>query len=118
MNKREEAQAQEYLIEYIKLQYPNVIFCAQIAGLNIGARLMQMAKRLGYWKGFPDLLIMEPKGVYHGLAIEMKKEGKYRLTIEQESTLSALSRKGYYAVVADGFEKAKMFVDNYLSLKI
>ena len=44
---------------------------------NEGKRSLTTArilKAMGLQPGFPDLLILEPKGEYHGLAIEMKTE--------------------------------------------
>ena len=38
---------------------------------------MAEAKRLkasGYKRGFPDVFVYEPRGPFHGLAIELKKE--------------------------------------------
>lgn len=72
-------------------------------------------KRMGVSAGFPDVEIPLPSGPYHGLYIEMKRQKGGRLTIEQEGWLNYLNGKGYMAVVANGFEKAKEIFNHYMS---
>jgi hypothetical protein len=85
-------------------------------------------KNLRSSKGFPDIVIYEPKGDYHGLFIELKVEGvklfkKDGITFvsdhiyEQNIMIMDLRRKGYFADFAIGFDQAKARIDWYMNLK-
>lgn len=71
-------------------------------------------KRMGMSVGFPDFFIYEPRGGYHGLAIELKRRKCGRVTEEQKKCLKELSERGYYATVCYGFDDAKAVIDRYL----
>ena len=71
-------------------------------------------KRMGMLPGFPDFFIYEPRGIYKGLAIEMKRIKGGRITEEQKECLAKLSERGYYATVCRGFDEAKAVIDRYL----
>ena len=75
---------------------------------------VQKLKRMGMLPGFPDFFIYEPRGVYHGLAIEMKRVKGGRVSEEQKECLKKLSDRGYYATVCRGFDEAKEVIDRYL----
>jgi hypothetical protein len=82
-------------------------------------------KGLRSQRGFPDLVIYEPRGGYHGLFIELKQEGTklYKKDgepctphlHEQEYTLHQLRQRGYMAVFAVGWDEAKDIIDDYLN---
>ena len=73
-------------------------------------------KRLGMRVGFPDIIIFEPRGNYHGLAIELKREKGGRVSEAQKECLDELNARGYLAVVCRGFTEAKDVIDRYLKL--
>lgn len=78
---------------------------------------MREAKRLkasGYKRGFPDVFIYEPRGRWHGLAIELKRDKGGRLSAPQREWIAALEARGYRAVVAKGLEAAKEVLTEYL----
>ena len=75
------------------------------------------AKKSGYKKGFPDLFIYEPRGSYHGLAIELKV-GYNKPTIEQLNWLKKLTDKGYLATTCRGIDEALEVINGYLKGKI
>lgn len=72
-------------------------------------------KRTGYVKGIPDLLIFEPRGTFHGLMIEMKKDEKSYATKEQKEWQEKLNARGYRSEICKSFEDAKRVIDEYLS---
>ena len=82
------------------------------------------ASKLRSSRAFPDLVIYEPRGNYHGLFIELKAEGtrlyKRNLTPvtehikEQLNMLDKLYERGYCARFAVGFDEAKKLIDEYL----
>ena len=111
-----EENIQISIVDYLKLQYPNVLFTATMGGQfqrHYSQRLK--AKRTGYLKGVSDLLIFEPKGRYCGLFIELKRDKKCYPTAEQKQFISKASDRGYYATCAKGFEQCKDLIDKYLN---
>ncbi len=113
--------------QYIRMQYPGVLFNSDLAGsmrLTIGQAVA--LKSLRSDRGFPDIIIYEPKGQYHGLFIELKKDGE-RVTnkkgfpatphiAEQFLIIERLKSKGYWAGFAVGFDEAKSLIDLYMKL--
>ena len=111
--------------QYLRLQYPNVLFNSDLAGsmkLTIGQAVQ--LKTLRSNRGFPDIAIYEPRNGYHGLFIELKKEGEklYKKIgdpvddhiKEQLYCLLKLKSKGYQTAFAIGFDQAKFIIDEYL----
>lgn len=83
---------------------------------NEGKRNYQTAavlRSLGLKRGVPDILIFEPRGGYHGLAIEMKDNGG-KLTEPQKQWLRALIDRGYKAGVCYSAESAIKVIERYL----
>lgn len=70
----------------------------------------------GMKKGVPDNFIAEPRGKYHGLYIELKREKKSlsRKSPEQREWIKKLNEAGYKAVFCYGAEEAKRAVLEYL----
>ena len=122
-----ELELQAQVADYIRLQYPDVIFHSDFGSgikLTMGQAIKQ--KRLnGGRRAWPDLFLAEPKGKYSGLFIELKKEGvrvyKKDGTLvsdghirEQYDMLEQLRRRGYAANFACGFDEAKALIDRYM----
>lgn len=124
-----EAELQKQVAIYIRMQYPDVIFHSDFGS---GAKLSPWQARMqriqnGGRRAWPDMMIAEPIGNYHGLFIELKREGA-RLKkqngewasshiAEQNIMLNELSNKGYKAEFAIGFEQALDLIDDYLGGK-
>ena len=70
-------------------------------------------KRMGVKAGVPDLCLPYPSNGYHGLYIEMKRDGG-RLTAAQREYLAWLNENGYRAVVCYGTEHAINVLEYYL----
>lgn len=86
---------------------------------NEGKRLPQYVaklKRMGMRTGFPDFFVYEPRGGFHGLAIEMKRRRGGQVSDAQAACLEELERNGYKAVVCRGFDEARAVVDRYLEM--
>lgn len=118
--------------DYMRYAYPKVLFNSDLSGsmrLTIGQA--KAFKNLRSNRGFPDLMIMEPRGSFHGLFIELKKEGQeiyckkkadeYGNPVlkddhlkEQNEVIQALKERGYYACFAIGFDEARKIIDAYL----
>lgn len=124
-----EAELQKQVAIYIRMQYPDVIFHSDFgSGVKLTPWQAKMQKmQNGGRRAWPDMVLAEPVGKYHGLFIELKKEGT-RLKkkngdwasehiAEQDAVLSELNDKGYKAEFAIGFEQALNLIDDYLGGK-
>ena len=111
--------------EYLKLQYPNVIFNTDLSGIRLTMGQAVQAKKLRSSNGFPDLVIYENRMDYPALFIELKRKGEriYKKDgtpvnehiTEQLEMLKKLKRRGFMADFALGFEEAKELIDWYLT---
>lgn len=130
-----EAELQSNVALYIRRQYPNVMFHSDFgSGVKLSpwqARTQKLQN--GGRRAWPDMFIAEPSPrcidgswdyEWHGLFIELKKEGT-RLKKkngewasshieEQYDVLDRLEFIGYKAVFAVGFEEAINIIDKYL----
>ena len=75
-----------------------------------GARL----KRMGVKRGVSDILLLVPRGEWHGLCVELKRRTGGRLSREQEEFLQFESAQGYRCAVAYGWEDAARIIEEYL----
>jgi hypothetical protein len=115
--------------DYLRYQYPKVIFNSDLAGsmrLTIGQAVALKSLRSN--RGFPDIVIYEPRetkyGDKYGLFIELKREGEKIFTkigkpatphiAEQQEVITELNNRGYVASFAVGFQQAKDLIDSYL----
>ena len=108
-----EYQLQKAVCKYLELQ--QVLYCGSMGGqyqVHMSQRIK--AKKSGYKKGFPDLFIYEPRGSYHGLAIELKtgynKASKPQLYWQKE-----LIKRGYKAEICTGIDEALDTINTYLN---
>ena len=109
---------------YMRLQYPKIIFHYDLAGLNLSRAQAGMTKVIQGGKGYPDLFIAEPRANFHGLFIEVKKEGTVLWKVkggpatdhigDQIDMLNRLTELNYYAEFGVGFDHCKELIDNYL----
>ena len=122
-----EAQILNQVCQYLKYQYPNVIYRVDFAAgmkMTIGQAVRQ--KKLQHGRAYPDLFIAEPNGEYNGLYIELKKYGEKVFTAkgkfksphikEQYYMLEKLKDKGFMAEFAFGFDNCKYIIDKYMKM--
>jgi hypothetical protein len=110
-----EANQQEIVIKYLRLAYPDALYCASAGGMwTSDSQRIKMA-RTGYVKGFPDLFIYEPRGAFFGLAIEMKKEKGGTASPEQKRWQEQLRNRGYASYICKGSEEAIKVIDEYFN---
>ena len=101
------------LAEYIRRQYPNLLWSATCGGMRVSVGVAVKNKRAGYQKGCADILIFKSNNLYHGLHIEMKaKEGV--MSPEQRLWEIRATENGYLYRVAYDFDSAKAFIDSYI----
>ena len=119
-----EENLQIAVCNYLRAQYPKVLFNSDLSGIKLTMGQAVKAKKLRSSKGFPDLVIYEPRGNYHALFLELKREGEKILNKkgdlktdhlkEQDEVISKLCVKDYLACFAIGFDEAKRIIDMYL----
>jgi hypothetical protein len=110
-----ESNQQEIVIKYLRLAYPDALYCASAGGMRTSYLQAIKMKRTGYVKGFPDLFIYEPRGEYNGLAIEMKKEKGGVASPEQKRWQEQLRNRGYASYICKGSEDAIKTIDEYFN---
>lgn len=74
---------------------------------------------LHHKRGYPDLFISEPRGDYHGLFVELKRNSseiarKTKHNQEQQAYHEKLRDKGYCVVYGLGFDDAMRKINEYL----
>jgi hypothetical protein len=127
-NNQREKKISIELAKYINLQYPDVIFFPDASGvrLTMGQAIQLRAQRCNRYK-IPDFFILEPKGYYHGLILELKREdeiiflkdgslSKNKHIQEQHKSLIKLQSVGYFALFSVGLDSAIRIVDRYMNL--
>jgi len=123
-----EAQEHKQLADYIKMQYPKVIFNSDMSGIKLTIGQAKKAAALRSDNKFPDIVLYHRNSLYNGLFIELKrtgeklcnKNGQYKTEHlnKQADTLLALNGQGFCCLFAIGFEGAKIIIDNYMKLKL
>lgn len=113
-----EDQEQQAVIDWARMmagKYPELELLHHIP--NGGSRNKAEAakfQRMGVKSGIPDLCLPVPKGLYHGLYIEMKRQTSWTLTDAQKDVISKLAAQGYYCEVCPGAEAAIKIITWYL----
>ena len=126
-----ESTLQCHVADYLRLQYPHALFHSDYGS---GIKLTPGQSRIQYRqnggrRGWPDMFIASVQSIggkyYHGLFIELKREGTriYKKDgvsfatshlADQHKVLVALNRAGYLTMFAIGFDQAKQIIDEYL----
>src|SRR6056297_3458772 len=74
-----EEAIQQQICQYVKVQYPNVLFNTDLSGIKLPMGLAVKVSKLRSSRAFPDLVFYEPRKIngkmYYGLFIELKKDG-------------------------------------------
>ena len=94
---------------------PTPLYSATVGGVRLAIHTAKKMKEAGYSKGVPDMLVYEPRGMYAGLAIEVKTE-KGRASDEQKEWIRALNSKGWRAEICKGFEECADVICEYFDL--
>jgi hypothetical protein len=123
---QKEAQLREQIAWWLKAQYPGLVYRFDLAAdmkLTVGQAARH--KRLHPERGYPDLLLLEPRAGFAGAFFELKAENAklYKANgqlysdshlAEQETMLQRLRDKGYYATFAQGFDDCVAKISDYL----
>ena len=114
--RHEEHDIQKKVVIWLSQFYPKALYTISPTGLVNSKAFGSKAKALGYRKGTPDIMILEPKGGFNGLLIELKKDNGV-LSIDQRQFLEEADARGYKTKVCYGFEAAKDGIRTYLDLR-
>jgi len=94
-----EANQQEIVVKYLRLAYPEALYCASAGGMRTSYLQAIKMKRTGYVKGFPDLFIYEG-----GTA-----------SPEQKRWQEQLRNRNYCSYICKGSDQAIKVIDEYLN---
>ena len=118
--------------DYIRLQYPRVLFChiANERKAHVYRKMNgksyspngQKLKKMGVQAGMPDVMVFSQRemivqglrGSFCGVAIELKIKPN-RPTEKQLEVLQKLNRQGWFTAVCYTFDEAKEVLDKYLA---
>ena len=73
-------------------------------------------KKQGVKSGVPDVCILEPRGDFHGLFIELKV-GYNKLSKNQENWIDKLGVRAYKTAVSYSLDETRAIIDEYLKIK-
>lgn len=115
-----ESDEQTWLFKWAQdmaaLKWPELALMYHIP--NGGSRNKVEAARLkaqGVKKGVPDVFLPVPRGGYHGLYIEMKRQKGSVVSQEQKEYIAALRAQGYRVEVCKGFHAAADVIEEYMN---
>jgi len=117
------------ICDYLRSQYPKVMFISEASGVRVSIGLSTKLKKMRSKHTHADLYILQPKLVqdeqlYCGLILELKavniykKDGsllKNEHVEDKQRTIDRLNQIGYKATFATGFDEARKIIDNYLT---
>ena len=114
-NKSPEHDIQVQLIAMLESIEPRPLYTATVGGVRLAIHTAKKMKEAGYSKGVPDLLVFEPRGMYEGLAIEVKTP-KGRASTEQKEWITKLNARGWSAHITNGLDEALEVLSDYFDL--
>ena len=121
-----EKELHKNICQFIKLQYPSVIFTTDGSGLRLSIGEAVRFKKLRSGNAIPDIVIYETTPDYCGLFLEIKKESPYKKdgTLkknahlqEQADMIENLNKRGYRATFVWEFDEAINIIKEYLCKK-
>ena len=90
------------------------LLVGSLNGAVLVKRQAMIVKYVGLKNGFPDIQLPIPRGGYHGLFIELKRDKKSKMTLDQDEWQFILNDQGYKAVRCNGKEEAIKTIIEYL----
>lgn len=135
-----ETDLQIKIARYISQEYSDVIFISSGNGIKKNKAQAGIWRAINSEKGQPDMILLHPSRGYHGLCLEIKKDGekvykkdgslrrqmvkvknKYGIVVgeynhlqKQHDCLLALNNRGYFARFVIGYDKAIQAIDWYM----
>ncbi len=119
-----ERRLQLDVCQWLRMQYPDVLFWSNDSGEKKPVGLAILNKRMRSGSKIPDLWISEARGGFHGLYVELKVSSPYRKdgqlksnphTEAQAAMLDQLNERGYMAAFGVGFDATVNIIKMYLN---
>lgn len=126
-----EKQEQKQLLNWVKIQYPNLLYTEDLGGIKLTIGQAVQVKKSRARRGHPDLMFQKIFNAYGGiafcgLAIEFKRkcekikkqDGELRKNPhlkEQYDYLLDLRKEGWFTCFAVGFLEAQRIIKAYVS---
>lgn len=110
---KEEYYIQSDVIHWLKSNHPGVLFTIAPNGMKLPIQTAVKLKKMGYSPGTPDIMIFEPRGLFHGLFIELKTETG-TTSLEQKEWNKRLISRGYCSIVCRSASEAMNYISKYL----
>jgi hypothetical protein len=115
MTEHEEQVALMRLVELHRGRWPELGMLYAIPNGGKRSKITgAILKREGQKAGVPDLCLPVPRGEYHGLYIEMKRQKKSSISPEQVQWIAALRGQGYRAEICLGAAAAWEVIQEYV----
>lgn len=111
---------------WLRTKHPNVLFRSDFSsGMKMSIGMAKRNRALQSSRAYPDLFIIEPRGKYSGMFVELKtkenmvfkKDGGLRANPhhqEQYEMLIKLQLRGFHAVFGHGYNETIKMIDEYL----
>ena len=113
-NKSPEHDIQVKLVALLNSMTPKPLYTATVGGVRLAIHTAKKMKAAGYSKGVPDMLIFEPRGMFLGLALEVKtKTG--RASDHQKEWIRSLNDRGWSAHIVHGYDQAEHVIKQYFN---
>jgi len=111
----QEHNIQIQVVNYLRKIHPEVLFSGGFSGEKMTLLRAIRKKRSGYQAGTPDIIIFEPRGIYHALMIELKsKTGS--LSENQKAFKEMAEKRGYKYIVIRDVQEGIEEIEKYLKL--
>ncbi len=122
--KKEPAQPetiiQQHVVRWFAVTFPDIYKTGALFAVpNEGKRTRATASRMkaeGMFPGVADLILLLPRGGFHGACIEMKSKSG-RMRPEQSEWLENRKKDGYFVVTCYSYEGAVNELETYMLLK-
>jgi hypothetical protein len=115
-----ETTIQQQVVKWFADTYPEIYKTGALFAVpNEGKRTRATASRMkaeGMWADVSDLILLLPRGGFHGACFEMKS-AKGRLRPGQKKWLNARILDGYFCEVFFSYEQAVQGIEQYMNLK-
>jgi len=121
-----EKKIHKQITDFIKIQYPKLIFNTDSSGIKLSIGQATQMKKLRSSNGFPDITIYEANKYFNGLFLEVKKETPYKKngTLKKNEHLQEqfemhqeLIKRGYFVQFVWTLKQAQNILKDYLNDK-
>lgn len=109
-----ESVEQVKLVNVLRWVYPDIVFHSIPNGAQVHPATAARLKAEGMTAGVSDLFFPEPRGDFHGLYLEMKRQRGGTVSKEQTEWMAKMAIRGYAVAVGRGYKKALETIDEYL----